>query len=175
VKIDSGAVIYGGVEIGVDSLIGHNTVIRFNTRIGIHSRVANLCMVEGDVKIGDHTLIHSNNHIGQKTVIGDYVFMAPLCVTTNDPEMFYYRKGYTQTGKHHELLQGVHIKNGVRIAVGVIIFPSLTIGNHAILGAGAVVTKDIPDYAVAFGVPAEIKRYIDPETDIIMECTRNHQ
>lgn len=174
VKIDSGTVIYGGVEIGSDSIIGHNTVIRFNTKIGVHSTVANLCMLEGNIIIGDHTLIHSNNHIGQKTAIGNYVFMAPLCVTTNDPKMYYYRREYSQAGEHWKLLQGPVIKDGVRIAVGVIIFPGITIGKHSVLGAGAVVTEDVPDYAVVYGVPAQIIKYVDPKKDIIVECKRNH-
>lgn len=174
VKIDSGTVIYGGVEIGNDSFVGHNTVIRFNTKIGVHSAVANLCMLEGNIRIGDHTLVHANNHIGQKTTIGSYVFIAPLCVTTNDPKMCYYREGYSQTGEHWKLLQGPVIEDGARIAVGVIIFPGVTIGKQAVLGAGAIVTKSIPEYAIVYGVPAEIKGYVDPKKDIILECKRDH-
>jgi acetyltransferase-like isoleucine patch superfamily enzyme len=175
VKIDSGAVIHGGVEIGNDSIIGHNTIVRFNTKIGVHSTVANLCMLEGNIAIGHHTLIHSNNHLGQKTSIGNYVFMAPLCVTTNDPELYYYRKEYSQTGEHWDLLSGPIIKDGARIAVGVIIFPGVTIGKQSVLGAGAVVTKDVPDYAVAYGVPARIRAHVDPEKDIIVECAKDHK
>jgi len=174
VIIDSGAVIYGGVEIGNDSIIGHNSVIRFNTKIGVHSTVANLCMLEGNTVVGDHTLIHSNNHIGQKTEIGNYVFMAPLCVTTNDPELRYYRKGYSRSGEHWKLLAGPVIRDGARIAVGVIIFPGVTIGKQSILGAGAVVTKDVPEYAIVHGVPAQIKGYVDPKDDIIVECNEDH-
>lgn len=174
VKIYSGSVIYGGVEIGNDSGIGHNTVIRFNTKIGVHSVVANLCMLEGNITIGHHTLIHSNNHIGQKTTIGDYVFMAPLCVTTNDPKMYYYRKEYSKTGDHWKLLQGPTIKDGARIAVGVIIFPKVTIGKHAVLGAGAIVTKDVPDYAIIYGEPSRVRGYVDPKKDVICKCKRRH-
>jgi acetyltransferase-like isoleucine patch superfamily enzyme len=173
-KIDSGSVIYGGVEIGNDCVIGHNTVVRFNVVIGHHSTIANLCMLEGNIAIGNHSLIHSNNHIGQKTIVGNYVFMAPLCVTTNDPKMYYYRKEYSQTGDHWKLLKGPTIKDGARIAVGVIVFPGVTIGKQAVLGAGAIVSKDVPDYAIVYGVPAEIRGYVDPEKDTIVECKRNH-
>jgi acetyltransferase-like isoleucine patch superfamily enzyme len=173
-KIDSGSIIYGGVDIGNDCVIGHNTVIRFNTKIGHHSTIANLCMLEGNTTIGDHTLIHSNNHIGQKTTIGNYVFIAPICVTTNDPKMYYYRKEYSQTGEHWKLLKGPVIKDGARIAVGVIIFPGVTIGKHSVLGAGAVITKNVPDYAIAYGIPAEIRGYVDPKKDVIVECKRDH-
>jgi acetyltransferase-like isoleucine patch superfamily enzyme len=174
VKIDSGAVVHGGVEIGNDSVVGHNTIIRFNTKIGVHSTIANLCMLEGNMTIGHHTLIHSNNHLGQKTTIGNYVFMAPLCVTTNDPKLLYYRKEYSQTGDHWKLLNGPVIKDGARIAVGVIVFPGVTIGKQSVLGAGALVTRDVPDYAVAYGVPARIRDHVDPNKDIIVECKKDH-
>lgn len=174
-KVDSGSVMYGGVEIGNDCIVGHNTVIRFNVKIGNHSTIGNLCMLEGNTTIGHHTLIHSNNHIGQKTTIGNYVFVAPLSVTTNDPKMVYYRqKGRSETGvTSWDDLCGPTIEDYVRIAVGVIIFPKIVVGEHAVLGAGAIVTKSIPPYAVVIG--SEIKKYIKPEDDIVYECQRDHR
>jgi acetyltransferase-like isoleucine patch superfamily enzyme len=173
-RVDSGAVIYGGVEIGNDSIIGHNTVIRFNTKIGNHSVIGNLTMLEGNITIGHHTLIHSNNHVGQKTTIGNYVFMAPLSVTTNDPKMYYYRKEYSQSGEHWKLLGGPTIKDGARIGVGCIFFPMIVVGTHAVIGAGSIVTKDVPDYAIVFGSPAVQRGTVDPEQDKIVECKRDH-
>jgi acetyltransferase-like isoleucine patch superfamily enzyme len=174
VRIESGSVIYGGVNLGNDSAVGHNTVIRFGTVIGVHSVVANLCMLEGNITVGDHTLIHSNNHIGQKTTIGHYVFIAPMCVTTNDPKMYFYRKEYSRTGEHWKLLNGPTIKDGARIAVGVIIFPGVTIGSHAVLGAGSIITEDVPDYAVVHGESSQVQRFIDPQEDMIFKCDRHH-
>jgi acetyltransferase-like isoleucine patch superfamily enzyme len=174
-KIDSGSVIYGGVKIGNDSIVGHNTVVRFNTKVGVHSIVANLCMMEGNITMGDHSLITSNSHIAQKTTIGSYVFLSSLSITTNDREMLYYREGYSrETGTHWRLLQGPTIKDGARVAVGVVIFPSITIGKQAVVGAGSIVTKDVPDYAVVYGTPATIKRFVDPRKDVIMRCSQDH-
>jgi acetyltransferase-like isoleucine patch superfamily enzyme len=174
VKIDSGAVIYGGTVIGNDSIIGHNAVIRFGSKIGTHSIVSNLSCLEGNCMVGDHTLIHSQCHIGQKTTVGNYVFMAPLCVTTNDPKMYYYRKEYSQVGDHWKLLGGPTIKDGARIGVSCVFFPMITVGKHAVVGAGSVVTKDVPDYTIAFGNPASRKGSVDPEQDKIVECKRDH-
>ncbi|MEM2144741.1 MAG: DapH/DapD/GlmU-related protein [Candidatus Jordarchaeaceae archaeon] len=174
-KIDAGAVIYGGVRIGNDTIIGHNSVIRFGTVIGVHSVIGNLTMLEGNIVIGEHTLVHSNNHIGQKTKIGNYVFMAPFCVTTNDPEMYYYRKEYSkEEGKHWQLLDGPTISDGARIAAGVILFPKVIIGKQAVVGAGAVVTKNVPDFTIVFGNPATIKGFVNPTADQIVPCPKKH-
>ena len=174
VTIASGAVIYGGTNIGNDSGIGHNTVVRSNTNIGVHSVVAQLCVLEGNLHVGDHTLIHSNNHICQKTIIGNYVFIAPLCVTTNDPEMKYYRSGYSPTGTHWSSLHGPIIKDACRIGVGSIIFPKISIGRHAVVGAGSIITKDIPDYAIVFGQPASLKCIQRIGEDQLIECKKDH-
>ena len=175
VSIESGTVIYGGVSVGNDSGIGHNTVIRFNTEIGVHSVIANLCMLDGNIVIGNHTMINSHNHIAQKTTIGSYVFMAPMCVTTNDPEISFYRKEYSQeTWAHWKFLEGPTIKDGVRIGASVVILPKVIIGKQAFIGAGAVVTKSVPEYAVVFGAPARIIRYIKPDADQIVLCKREH-
>jgi acetyltransferase-like isoleucine patch superfamily enzyme len=174
VTIESGTVIYGGVKIGNDSGIGHNAVIRFNTIVGVHSVVANFCMLEGNIEIGNHTLIHSNNHIGQKSTIGNYVFMAPFCVTTNDSKMYYYRKEYSQKGNHWKLLQGPIIKDGARIAAGVIILPGILIGRQAVLGAGSLVTRDVPDYGIVFGSPAKLMGNVDSSEDVLFKCKRDH-
>jgi len=174
-RIDGGSTIYGGVRIGNDCIVGHNTAIRFNVNVGHHTTIGNLCMLEGNTTIGHHTLITSNCHICQKTTMGNYVFFAAFSVTTNDPKMYYYRKEYSkETGKHWKLLQGPTIKDGARIAVGVIIFPGITIGEHAVVGAGAIVTKNVPDYAIVYGAPSKIRGYVNPNSDIIVECKSDH-
>jgi acetyltransferase-like isoleucine patch superfamily enzyme len=174
VRIDSGTVIYGGTKIGNDSGIGHNNVIRFNTNIGAHSVVSHLCDLEGNIVIGSHTFVHAGNLVGQKTTIGDYVFVGPQCVFANDRKIIYYRKEYSQSGDHWKLLKGPTISDGCRIAASCVFFPMINVGKHVVVGAGSVVTKSIPDYAIVFGSPATTKGSVEPDEDVIVECTRDH-
>jgi acetyltransferase-like isoleucine patch superfamily enzyme len=100
--------------------------------------------------------------------------MATFSVTTNDPKMYYYREQYSQTGEHWKLLNGPTIKDGARIGVGCIFFPSINVGRQAVVGAGSVVTKDVPDFAIVFGNPAARRGTVDPEQDKIIKCRKDH-
>lgn len=174
-KIDSGVVIYGGTVIGNDSIIGHHTILRFNTKIGIHSVVGNLCMLEGNLTIGNHSLVTSNNHVCQKTTIGDYVFIGPICAMTNDPNMGHYRKAYQpEYGDKWEHMGGPTFGDGCRIAAGVTFLPMVKIGRQAVVGAGSIVTKDVKDFSIAYGCPATERGKVDPDEDLIAKCTRDH-
>jgi acetyltransferase-like isoleucine patch superfamily enzyme len=165
-KIDAGAVIYGGVSIGNDVIVGHHAIIRWGVTIGNHTVISNLVMVEGNTRIGSHVSIMPQCHIAQFSGIEDYVFVAPMLVTTNDKRMAYRRKG------HGKDLRGVTIKYGARIAPHVVTLPGITIGRQAVVGAGAVVTKDVPDFAVVYGVPGRIIRAV--EDDNIVLCEKDH-
>lgn len=176
VRIDSGSVIYGGVEIGNDTVIGHHTLIRPNCKVGVHSLITNFCVLPGSVTIGNHVAIHHYCQVAQKSVVEDYAFIAPGLISANDNKIIYYRPEYGGRGseKHMKLLKGIRIKYGAKIGGGVRIRANVTIGRQAVVGMGAVVTKDVPDYAKVMGVPARIKGYIDPKDDIIVPCKQDH-
>lgn len=165
-KIDAGAVIYAGVTIGNDVIVGHHAVIRTGTSIGNHTIISNLVMIEGNARIGSHVNITAQCHITQFSDIEDYVFLGPMVVTTNDRRMAYRRKG------HGENLRGVTMKYGARIGANVTVLPAITIGREAIVGAGAVVTKDVPDFATVYGVPARVVGRV--KGDELVLCERSH-
>jgi len=174
VKIDSGAVIYGGVEIDNDTIIGHHTVIRPNSRIGYHTLITNHCNISGSLEIGNHVRINQLCQICQKSKIEDYVFIGQGFLSGND-NIPYYRRGHRPMGQNLDRMYGPTIKYGARIGLGVRVLPAVTIGRQALIGAGAVVTKDIPDFAIAYGIPAKVVRYINPHLDRIIECKINHR
>lgn len=150
VRIRSGSVIYGGTRIGAGSQIGNNAVIRERTVIGVDTYIGSLTAIEGDTVIGDHVGIHTQVHITKFCTIGDYTFIAPLFVGANDNAMSHRR---TDHGKN---LIGFTTDKYVRIAVGVTVLPGIHFGEGCVVGAGAVVTRDVPEYKIVVGVPAKI-------------------
>lgn len=157
VIIRSGAVIYTGSKIGNNSMVGHNTVIRENTIIGHDTYIGSLTATEGDTKIGNYVGIHSQCHITRFCDIGDYTFIAPLFVGANDQAMSHRRAG------HGKNLIGFTTEKYVRIAVGVTVLPGVRFGEGCKVGAGSVVTKDVPPYKLVMGVPARIIRDVPKE------------
>jgi acetyltransferase-like isoleucine patch superfamily enzyme len=173
VKIDAGAVIYGGVHIGNDSVIGHNTILRPRVKVGIHCLITNGCILTEDVTVGNHVAIHHLSHLAQQMYVEDYVFIGPNLITSNENDIPYYRKGYVGRGKKKHFHAPI-ICYGARIAGGVRILPNVIIRNYAFVGVGAVVTKDVEQYAVVYGVPAKVHRYLDRKKEKIIPCKIDH-
>lgn len=153
--IRSGTVIYSDVKIGNDFRSGHNVLIRENTEIGDNVLVGTNSVIDGDCKIGNKVSIQTGVYITRYTTIEDDVFLGPFCVTTNDKYMKY---GVT--------LKGPVIKQGARIGANCTIMPGITIGKRAIVGAGSVVTRDVPPYKVIMGVPARVVKDA-PEEEVV--------
>jgi len=154
--IQYGAFIENDCNIGKHCRIGTNTVLRRETNIGDHSIFGSLSASEGKNWIGNHVLIHSQCHLTTGIIIEDWVFIAPMFVGANDPKMVHGRR-------HVEKFvpQGPHIKFGSGIAVNVTILPGVVIGRECIIGAASLVTKDVPDFSIAFGAPARVARSVE--------------
>ena len=131
---------------------------RITIHVGKHANVQKGAMFNAGVSLGDYSDLGVRCQINGPVTIGDYVMMGPDCII------------YTQNHKFDDLtipmqqsgfseVKPVTIGNDVWIGGRVIILPGVNIGNGVIVGAGAVVTKDIPDYAIVGGVPAKIVKY----------------
>ncbi|MDI6840281.1 MAG: DapH/DapD/GlmU-related protein [bacterium] len=144
--IRSGNVIYAGTEIGNNFETGHNVVVREDNIIGDNFKIWNNSTVDYGCKIGNHVKIHSNVYVAQYTIIEDYVFLSPGVMIANDLHPI--------CGK---CMKGPTIKRGTRVGVNATLFPHITIGENSLIGAGSVVTADIPPNSVAYGVPAEVR------------------
>ncbi len=140
----SGTVIYQAVRIGDHFQTGHHVVIREENQIGNDVSIWTGTVIDYGCRIGNRVKIHTNVYIAQYTIIEDDVFIAPGTAFANDKY---------PVSTH---LEGPHIKRGARIGVNVTVLPGVVIGEQALVGAGSVVTKNVPDFAVVIGNPARL-------------------
>ena len=132
-------------KIGNNVKIWHFAYVGDNTIIGENVMIGSLAHIDYAVKIGNNTRIEGSVYIPPLTVIGNNVFIAPGATFTNDP--------YPMSPK----MIGVIVEDGAIIAARAVIKPGVTIGKNAVVGMGAVVTKDVPSETVVIGNPARIK------------------
>lgn len=144
----SGTVIYAGSTIGTDFQTGHNVVVREQNQLGDHVQIWNNTTIDYGCRIGNRVKIHTNCYVAQHTVLDDDVFMAPGVTIAND-----LHPGCAFSG---ECMRGPTLQRGVQVGVNVTIVPMITIGEHSVIGSGAVVTKDIPPYSLVVGNPGRV-------------------
>ena len=149
-RVRSGTAIYATVEIGARFETGHNVVIREENRIGDDCAVWNNSTIDYGCVLGHRVKIHCNVYVAQYTVIEDDVFLAPGVIIANDPHPLCTK-----------CMQGPTIKAGARIGVNATLLPHLVIGENSLVGAGSVVTRDVPPRAVVVGSPARVVSDVD--------------
>ena len=146
----SHTVIYAGNVIGDSFQTGNKVNIRELNRIGDNVSVGTLSVIEHHVEIGNNVRIHSQAFIPEFTVLEDDTWIGPNVVLTNAK--------YPLSRGVKESLQGPRIKRGAKIGANATILPGVIIGERALVGAGAVVVKDVPAGVVVAGNPARIIR-----------------
>jgi acetyltransferase-like isoleucine patch superfamily enzyme len=151
-RLRSGTVLYDGTTIGHRLQTGHGVVIREGCEIGDDVSIWSNSVVDYGCRIGNRVKIHCNCYVAQYTELDDDVFLAPGVTIANDL--------YPGDERSAELMSGPRIGNGAQIGVNVTILPFVRIGPGALIGAGSVVTRDIPAGVVAFGNPAVARRAV---------------
>ncbi|MHA1961656.1 MAG: DapH/DapD/GlmU-related protein [Candidatus Thorarchaeota archaeon] len=162
VLIRPSSIIYAGCSIGDCGRICSHVIMREFTELGENSYLGNGTKVEGYTKIGNNTAIETQVHITAKALIEDKVFIATMTVLANGMTMNWSRPHIPTVE------EGPRIRKGARIAIGVKILPGVEIGREALIGAGAVVTKDVPPFKIALGVPARVVGEV-PEEERLKE------
>ncbi len=155
-RIGHGVVIYEGCTIGDNCIIGDAAVLRPGTSIGDDSVFGTHSVSEGKNKIGNRVTIHSQCHITQTVTIEDDVFIAPFFCGANTKRISHGRE-------FPVVMEGYTIKRGTRIGIGVLVLPDVVVGEECLIGVGSLITKDIPDFSVAFGRPARVVRTVPEE------------
>ena len=161
--IGEGTKIWHFCHIQSGAIIGKKCVFGQNVNVG------------NNVKIGDFCKIQNNVSIYEGVTLEDYVFCGPSMVFTNilDP-----RCKYPQVGSQYYLK--TLVKEGASIGANATIVCGITLGKHCMIGAGAVVTKDVPDFALIAGVPGKIIGWVseagkklDFDTNKIAFCEKS--
>lgn len=140
------------LKIGAGTCIWQYVVILPNAVIGADCNICSHCFIENDVIIGDRVTIKNGVQIWDGLRIEDDVFIGPNVTFTND--MF-------PRSKADFRLLTTRVARGATIGANATILPGLTIGEKAMVGAGAVLTKDVPAGAVVAGNPAKVIKYIE--------------
>ena len=144
-----------GAQVGKGTKIWHFSHISKGAEIGEDCVIGQNVFISSDVKIGKGVKIQNNVSIYDKVVLEDYVFCGPSCVFTNvfNPRSEFPRDRETEFRK-------TLLRRGSSLGANSTVVCGNTIGRSAFVGAGAVVTKDIPDYALVYGNPARVKGWI---------------
>jgi len=151
--VRSHVVIYAGNRIGNNVRIGNKANIRELNIIGDDVSIGSLSVIEHHVTIENAVRIHSQVFIPEFSVIKAGAWIGPNVVLTNAK--------YPNSPTAKASLRGPIIEEGARIGANATILPGVTIGKNSLVGAGSVVTKDVPENAVVVGNPARIVNYID--------------
>jgi acetyltransferase-like isoleucine patch superfamily enzyme len=151
--VSTGAIVFAGSRIGARVILGDQSCVRERVTLGDDVVLGRGSLVENDTTIGASTRIQAEAYITAYSTLEEDVFIAPCVVTTNDNFM-------GRTERRHELVKGPTIRRGARVGGGAILCPGVEVGEEAFVGAGAVVTKDVPARTVVVGNPARYLREI---------------
>jgi len=147
----SSAIVDKGSQIGQGTKIWHNAHVTDTARIGKSCSIGQNCYIAGIV--GNNCKIQNNVNVYHGVELGNYAFCGPSMTFTN---ILNPRSKYPQKGKYIKTKVG----EGVSFGAHCTIVCGIEIGEWAFIGAGSVVTKDIPAYAIVFGTPARIKGWM---------------
>lgn len=154
--VSTGAIVFAGTTIGERVILGDQSCVRERCRLGDDVVVGRGSLVENDTTIGALTKIQADAYVTAYSTLEEQVFIAPCVVTTNDNYM-------GRTEKRLAAMRGPTIRRGARVGGGAILCPGVEIGEEAFVGAGAVVTKDVPPRKLVVGNPARVLRDVAAE------------
>ena len=157
--VSTGAIVFAGSKIGARVIVGDQACVRERVTVGDDVVLGRGVLIENDTTIGALTRVQANAYITNYSTLADNVFIAPCVITSNDNFM-------GRTEKRHELIKGPTIRRGARVGAGAVLCPAVEIGEEAFVGAGAVVTRDVPARKVVVGNPARVLRDV-PEVELL--------
>jgi UDP-2-acetamido-3-amino-2,3-dideoxy-glucuronate N-acetyltransferase len=148
------------VTIGPGTRIWHQAQVREGAHVGAHCIVGKGAYVDFDVVIGDNVKIQNGVYVYHGVTVEDGVFLGPGVILTNDklPRAI-NPDGTLKTDDDWEV-SSIVIRRGASIGAGAVVLPGVTVGEFALVGAGAVVTRDVPAQGLVYGNPARLHGYV---------------
>ena len=150
-----------GAKIGKDTKVWYFCHIQAGAQIGSKCTIGQNVNISSNVIIGNEVKIQNNVSVYEGIEVEDGVFLGPSCVFTND------LTPRARFPKGHENYKKTIIKEGASIGANATVVCGHTIGKYAMIAAGAVVTRNVPDFALVAGVPAKVIGKVDEKGNII--------
>jgi acetyltransferase-like isoleucine patch superfamily enzyme len=156
VTVCAGSIVFAGARVEDGVILGDQSFVRERARIGAGSVIGRGSVVDPDVDVGERVRVQTNVYLTGGMVLEDDVFVGPGVCTTNDNSMARHGPGYP--------VRGPVLRRACRVGGGSVLLPAVEIGEEAFVGAGAVVTRDVPARSLVVGSPArELRRVGDDE------------
>ena len=160
VRIHTTAEVSDLAEIGSGTSIWHQAQVRERVKIGQNCILGKGVYVDFDVEIGENVKIQNGVFVYHGTTIGSGVFVGPGVIFTNDKKPRAINPDGSLKSADDWEVGPIRVRYGASIGAGSIILPDVTIGSFSLVGAGAVVTRDVPDHALVIGNPARRVGYV---------------
>src|SRR5690242_10127613 len=157
--VSTSAIVFAGSRIGANCIVGDQSCIRERVAMGDDCILGRGSLIENDTTVGSGTRIQAEAYVTAYSTLEEDVFIAPCVVTTNDNFM-------GRTERRKAVMRGPTIRRSARVGGGAILCPGIEIGEEAFVGAGAVVTKDVPPRKVVVGSPARVLRDV-PDDELL--------
>ena len=149
------AVVDAGAEIGAGTKVWHFSHIATGARIGKDCKLGQNVYVAPNVRVGDNVKIQNNVSLYEGVILEDNVFCGPSSVFTN---IFNPRSAYPRNSP--KFFRKTRVRKGASIGANATIVCGITLGRHAFIGAGSVVTRDVRDYELVYGNPTRPKGWM---------------
>ncbi len=153
-RVHASAELEAGVSVGPRSSVWNRAVLRSGASLGAECTIGRDAFIDEGVRLGNRVKVQNGALVYHGVTVGDGVFIGPGAILTNDR----YPRAVTATGELARAddwtVSPIELRDGCSIGAGAVVVAGITVGRFATVGAGSIVTHDVPDYALVAGNPA---------------------